>query len=246
MEFEGVTARPVSREGGARSTWTLPAAATFGNWRTFAPPRGVRQLSRDTHFYNVRMTRVIPALLLAALVTSPGYAQTPQPFPRPGAAQSPARPPAQAPAPPAAARATAPPPSAQAPADPNVPSAATLGIAVYPTAQFLGSYDAGRGQRYYVFGTTAAYLDVIGYYRTQTDENGDTVFRDPPTHMFTGGTLGRFREETMAFPPSVTVKDWTAGGSQGYPNPKLGAQPARFATVIMIVPAPPAAAASPR
>jgi hypothetical protein len=184
--------------------------------------------------------RLLSAALLAALLTAVGSAQTPQPFPRPGATQqTPPRPSAPAPSPPAPAAAPA---SPQAQADPNTPTAATLGVAVYPTAQFLGSYDAGRGQRYYMFGTTAAYLDVIGYYRTQTDENGDTVFRDPPTHMFTGGTLGRFREETMAFPPSVTVKDWTSGGSQGYPNPKPGAQPARFPTVIMIVPAPPGAA----
>jgi len=181
--------------------------------------------------------RLIPAVVLISVLTAAGSAQTPQPFPRAGTTQPPpARPPAPAPEPPAAAAVP------QAPADPNAPTVATLGIAVYPSAQFLGSYDAGRGQRYYVFGTTAAYLDVIGYYRTQTDENGDTVFRDPPTHMFTGGRLGRFREETMAFPPSVTVKDWTSGGSPGYPNPKLGAQPARFPTVIMIVPAPPGAA----
>jgi hypothetical protein len=50
---------------------------------------------------------------------------------------------------------------------------------------------------------------------------------------------GRFREETMAFPPSVTVKDYTWGGSQGYLNPKRGAKPARFVTIIQIVPAPP-------
>ena len=189
--------------------------------------------------------RLVPAALLVTLMTAAGSAQTPQPFPRAGGGQqTPPRPSAPAPLP--SASGTAAPASPQASADPNNPTAATLGVAVYPTAQFLGSSDAGRGQRYYLFGTTAAYIDVVGYYRTQTDENGDTVFRDPPTHMFTGGTLGRFREETMAFPPSVTVKDWTSGGSQGYPNPTLGAQPARFPTVIMIVPAPPAAAGSPR
>ena len=107
---------------------------------------------------------------------------------------------------------------------------------MYPTAQFLASYDAGRGQRYYVYGTTAPFADIVTYYRTQLDERGDLVFKEPPTHMF---EVGRFREETMAFPPGVTVKDWTWGGSQGYPNPKLGAQPARFPTIIMIVPPPP-------
>jgi hypothetical protein len=44
----------------------------------------------------------------------------------------------------------------------------------------------------------------------------------------------------MAFPPGVTVKDWTWGGSQGYLNPKLGGQPTRFPTIIMIVPPQPA------
>lgn len=182
--------------------------------------------------------RLISAALVAALVSAAGYAQTPQPFPRPGATPPPARAGSPAPAPPAPAPAAV---ASQRAADPNMPTAATLGVAVYPTAQFLGSYDAGRAQRYYMFGTTAAYLDVVGYYRTQTDEKGDDVFKDPPTHMFTGGTLVKFRDETMAYPPSVTVKDWTSGGSQGYPNPKLGAQPARFPTIIMIVPAPPAA-----
>ena len=132
-------------------------------------------------------------------------------------------------------------PTAQVPAaDPNAPSEITLGFPIYPTAQFIGSYDAGRGQRYYVFGSTAPFADLVLYYRTQLKERGDLVFDQPPTHMF---EVGRFREETMAFPPGVTIKDWTWGGSQGYPNPKPGAQPSRFPTVIMIVPAPPATAA---
>jgi hypothetical protein len=189
------------------------------------------------------MVRLISAVLLATIAAVSAAAQTPQPFPRPGAtappqpatAQPATRPAAQAPvapAPPAATQAAPP------PAD-GVPTAASLGIPIYPASQFLASYDAGRGQRYYIFGTTASFVDVTGYYRTQTGERGDLVFKDPPTHMFTGGTLGRYRDETMAFPPSVTVKDWTSG-SQGYPNPKPGAEPARFPTIIMIVPAPPA------
>ena len=113
-----------------------------------------------------------------------------------------------------------------------------LGVAVYPGAQFLASDDAGLNQRYYLFGTTASFAELVGYYRTQTGEKGDLVFKDPPTHMFTGGTLARFRDETMAFPPSVTIKDYTYGGSAGYPNPKKGATPERFPTIIQIVPQP--------
>src|SRR5688572_15611390 len=109
-----------------------------------------------------RMTRLIPVALLAALLATAGYAQTPQPFPRAGTTPQPARP--TMPAPPAPGPAA---PASQ-PVDPNMPTAVTLGVAIYPTAQFLGSYDAGRGQRYYMFGTTAAFTEVIGYYRIQT------------------------------------------------------------------------------
>ena len=62
------------------------------------------------------------------------------------------------------------------------------------------------------------------------------VFDAPATHVF---DIGRFREETMAFPPSVTIKDFQSEVSQGYPNPKPGGTPARFPTIIQIVPAPP-------
>ena len=113
-----------------------------------------------------------------------------------------------------------------------------MGFPVYPSAQFLSSYDAGHGQRYYLFGSTAPYADLVTYYRTQLKEKGDQVFEQPLTHTF---QIGRFREESMAFPPGATIKDWTSNGSQGYPNPKLGGDPARFPTVIMIVPAPAAA-----
>jgi hypothetical protein len=202
------------------------------------------------------MTRVVPtAVVLFTLVLSTGgaaaAAQTPQPFPRAGTPQPQRQTPAapQAPAPQqqpprpsdasAAGQGAKPAVSAAAQSVKAEPTADALGVAIYPGAQFLASYDAGAGQRYYLFGATASFAELVGYYRTQTGERGDLVFKEPPTHMFTGGTLARFRDETMAFPPSVTVKDWTSGGSPGYPNPKICAQPARFPTVIMIVPAPP-------
>ena len=105
---------------------------------------------------------------------------------------------------------------------------------LYPGATYIGSYDAGRGQRFYLFGVAASFADIVTYYRTTLKQRGTDLFESPPTHQF---DVGRYREETMAFPPSVTVKDFTWGGSAGYPNPKPGAQPAHFATVIQIVPA---------
>ncbi|MGH9346293.1 MAG: hypothetical protein ACRD26_03410, partial [Vicinamibacterales bacterium] len=130
-------------------------------------------------------------------------------------------------------------PAPPAPVDPNAPTDATLGLPIYPGAQFIASYDAGRGQRYYIFGALAGFTELVSYYRTVLRERGSFVFEAPATHMF---EVGRFRDDTMAFPPGVTIKDYTSGGSKGYPNPRRPANPERFPTIIMIVPAPPATA----
>lgn len=105
---------------------------------------------------------------------------------------------------------------------------------VYPAAQFIASYDAGRGQRYYIFGSAGSFVDLVTYYRTVLKEKGELVFDVPATHEF---IIGKFSEDTMAFPPSVTIKDYQSDVSQGYPNPKPGGQPVRFPTLIQIVPA---------
>jgi hypothetical protein len=79
------------------------------------------------------------------------------------------------------------------------------------------------------------FADLVAYYRNVLKDRGDQVFQQPPTHVF---EVGRFREETMAFPPGVTVKDYAWGGSPGYLNPKPGGQPAAFRTIVQIVPPP--------
>lgn len=119
--------------------------------------------------------------------------------------------------------------------DDEVPTEATLGFPIYPSSQYLTSYDAGRGQRFYLFGTSSNFASMVQYYSVLLDERGDTVFDEPPTHIF---EIGRFREESMAFPPGVTIKDYTWNGAEGYLNPTLGAEPERFRTIIQIVPAP--------
>lgn len=166
--------------------------------------------------------------MLLLLATCALLAQTPQPFPK-------VAPPSQPPTGPPQARPVAQPPSPSAPADPNAaPTEATLGVQIYPGAEFLKSYDAGQGQRYYLFGTNAGFVEIVNYYKTVLKQKGELVYEAPGVHQF---DIGRYREETMAFPPSVTVKDYTWGGSAGYLNPKRGKQPERFKTIIQIVPA---------
>lgn len=162
-------------------------------------------------------------VLTLAVVLALG-AQTPVPFPRPG----------QPPAPPVQKPVT--PPSAPAPQPQGQPNETTLGVPLYPGSQFIGSYDAGMGQRYYLFGTITDFTQIVAYYKTMLKQKGELVFEEPPVHMF---DLAKFREESMAFPPSVTVKDYTWGGSAGYLNPKRGATPERFKTIVQVVPAPP-------
>jgi hypothetical protein len=170
----------------------------------------------------------VPALLVAALLLQQTPAQKPVPKPFPGApAPRPTQPAPQEPAKPAPPPAA--PPAKTAPAQPDV----NVGVTLYPGAQFLGSYDAGRGQKFYIFGTTASFPAIVAFYREILKERGDLVFDAPATHVF---DIGRFREDTMAFPPSVTIKDFQSEVSQGYPNPKPGGTPARFPTIIQIVP----------
>jgi hypothetical protein len=178
---------------------------------------------------------MIAVIALLATLTAQ-QPPAPAPFPRAGTQQPPRPlPPTGAPPQPAPAQpAPAAPPASGAPATESGPGESQLGVQLYPGAQFLASYDAGRGQRYYLFGTTASFVDVVAFYRTVLKQRGDLVFDAPATHQF---DIGRFREETMAFPPSVTVKEFQSAVSQGYPNPRPNAQPARFPTVIQIVPA---------
>jgi hypothetical protein len=166
----------------------------------------------------------------AVFAGSPQGQPVPQPFPKPGAppVQAPPGRPAPPPAKPAA-------PSPSQPVD-AAPTEAALGIPIYPAAQFITSYNAGRGQRFYLFGTTASFVDLVTYYRTVLKQRGDLVYEVPATHEF---DVGRFDEDTMAFPPGVTIKDFQSDVSPGYPNPKPGGQPARFPTIIQIVPVTP-------
>jgi hypothetical protein len=183
------------------------------------------------------------ALLFSFLVAA---AQTPQPFPQPGSRPAvpsqPARPtqppPATAPLQPSSGQAPSPPSSvASTPGSDAAPTEAMLGVTIYPNAQFITSYNAGRGQRYYLFGTTASFVDLVNYYRTTLKQRGELIYEVPATHEF---DVGKFNEDTMAFPPGVTIKDFQSDVSQGYPNPKPGGQPARFPTIIQIVPVVPA------
>lgn len=177
-------------------------------------------------------------LLLAATVSA---AQTPQPFPQPRGSQPPPAvpdtpPPAQAPVvEPAprldqAAQQTA---AAQTAAPRTGPDLG--GIPLYPNAVYLTSYDAGRGQKFHIYGVQLAYTDAVTFYQSALKQRGERLFDSPPTHQF---EVARFRDSEMAFPPSVTVKDYTWGGGAGYSNPTPGAQPERFPTILQIVPLP--------
>jgi hypothetical protein len=183
------------------------------------------------------MKRGLTALLLAASATAV-FAQTPQPFPRPGdpSRPQPSAPPPGKPADTQGLKVLPPEPStASTQAVPGEPTEQTLGVPIYPGAQFIGSYDAGRGQRYYLFGVNTEFAQIVAYYRTSLKQRGELVFEVPPIHMF---EVGRFREETMAFPPGVTVKDYAP---EGFLSMKVPSAPQRFRTIIQIVPVPPPA-----
>ncbi len=235
------TAAPASRSTwAARSAQRSTAALSVlgDSHSTSADSVSSAHGARDSQ--NVSNCRIIVVMmrrvaLVSCLLASAGGAGS---F---GQGQPPAQRPVMRPAPPPATTpgqpgVQEPPPASKPPAAPGEPSEATLGLPVYPSSQFLTSYDAGQGQRFYLYGSTASFAEVVAYYRSVLKQRGELVFDQPATHMF---EVGRFREESMGFPPGITVKDYTWGGMAGYPNAKPGAKPSRFPTVIQVVPAPP-------
>jgi hypothetical protein len=168
----------------------------------------------------------------------------PRPFPQPNQPSPPSAPPSSTTPPPTTAP-KVPAPAAPAPVvTPSAPSAPVarpterdLGVSIYPAADYLDSYDAGRGQRYYLFGTNAAYADIVAYYKNMLHDSGHELFKAPAMQQF---DLGKFRDDTMVYPPSVVVKDytWALDGqrSEGYLVVD-GTREKRYKTVIQIVPA---------
>lgn len=173
------------------------------------------------------MARAGLVAAMGAIAATLAVAQpVPKPFPKPSQPQQPPSQPQ-----PAQPQPSGSPAAAQ---QPGAPTEAMLGLPIYPGADFLASFDAGMGQRYYLFGTNTSFTEIVGYYKTVLKKGGDLIFDAPATHLF---EVGRFREETMAFPPGVTVKDHTWNGSEGYLHVK-GAKATRYRTVIQLVPVP--------
>jgi len=194
-------------------------------------------------------TALVAVLAVSAAQAQPPVAR-PQPPPPAPNTKAPAKPgtmPTPAPATPqqpatkpqATPPAAAPVPRVPAIDDEAPPAPDQLNAPVLAGAQHLASYDAGMGQKFYLYGSAQAFADVVAYYRTVLKDRGELVFDAPATHEF---DIGKYKETEVAFPPGVTVKDYTWGGSPGYMNPRLGATPAFFPTVIQIVPPPPALA----
>ena len=53
----------------------------------------------------------------------------------------------------------------------------SLGFPIYPNAQFIASYDAGRGQRYYLFGSELSFAALVKYYQTVLKNQGHAGLR---------------------------------------------------------------------
>ncbi len=187
-----------------------------------------------------RSTAVLTLALLAATASfaaAQNQAPVPRPFPGTGAPPAarqppPAPPPAPAPATPSAADpspSTA--PGAQAS---PAPDAALAGLPLFPNAEFLESYDAGQGQRYYLYGTKAPFDEVVTHFRTALRSSGRQLYRTPAIQQF---DLGRFDDNQMVFPPSVVVKDYASQPGGGYLFVRDAAEQ-RFRTIIQIVPPP--------
>jgi hypothetical protein len=170
----------------------------------------------------IRRGLILVGVIAGVMSARPALAQTvPPPKPFPTGSTPPARPDPQAPA-------TAPvSPQDGASVDPRL-----AGVPIYPGAELLFSFDASRGQYLFTFGTDMPYSDIVAYYKNQLRASGTEVFRTPLIYQF---DLGQFRAETMAYRPSVVVKDYSTPETQGYMHVS-GTTEKRYRTVIQIVP----------
>src|SRR5262245_675975 len=117
---------------------------------------------------------ILFSALIASLVVGVSAQSAPVPVPRPFPGSTPSSPSAPRPAEPAAA----------APVEPVIAvpkgQAAPEGTPVYPSAEFLDSYDAGSGQRYYLYGTDTPFADIVTYYKNVLRNGGREIYRTPP------------------------------------------------------------------
>lgn len=182
-------------------------------------------------------TTMAGVCVVVALSIAPSAQSGSVPVPRPFPGSSPSSPSAGSPAPAPQAPASAAIP--QAPAaptpeqTPNVPATPLpTTIPVYPSAEFLESYDAGSGQRYYLYGSNLPYTEIVAFYRSALKSGGRELYKVPAMQQF---DLGKFQEDTMAYPPSVVVKDYSSANSAGYLFVS-GTTEKRYRTIIQIVP----------
>lgn len=174
----------------------------------------------------MKIPAVLGALALTFGVSSAAAQNLPAPRPFPGA-----------PPPPPATEQPPRPADTAAPADATAPAQvpeAAPGVPLYPGAVLVAEYNAGPNQRVTLYGTASSYANVVEYYRGVLRDRGRQLF-DGPMHQF---DLGRYRRETMTLQPSVTVKDFTWNGREGFAFAN-GREVVRYPTIIQVVPAGP-------
>jgi hypothetical protein len=115
------------------------------------------------------------------------------------------------------------------------PDGQQLNVPVYPGAEFLEAFDAGQGQQYLLYGTNQPFATIVDYYKSVLKTGGRELFKAPAMQQF---DLGKFQENSMVYPPSIVVKDYTWNGSEGYLFVD-GVTSKRYRTIIQIVPPPP-------
>ena len=164
------------------------------------------------------------AFVVVMTAADAAWAQTTTPVPKPAPFPG-TTPPSTAKPDPAATKSPA---AAQdgASVDPRL-----AGIPIYPGAQLLFSFDAGRGQHVFTFGTDMPYSDIVAFYRNQLRSSGTEIFRTPNIQQF---DIGQFRADTMTYRPGVVVKDYS-GDAAGYLHVS-GITETRYRSVIQIVP----------
>jgi hypothetical protein len=188
----------------------------------------------DRRWFAAGLLVVVGLTPTRAAITAQVFAQATTPVPKPAPFPGTTPPPSSGKPAPQTAKPASPatPAAAATPQDGSAVDPHLAGVPIYPGAELLSSFDAGRGQFVFTFGTDMPYSDIVAYYKTQLRSSGTEIFRVPLMQQF---DLGQFRAETMAYRPGVVVKDYSSPDSPGYLHVS-GTTEKRYRTVIQIVP----------
>ena len=110
-----------------------------------------------------------------------------------------------------------------------------LGVALYPGSQYLGAFDAGRGQKFYLYGTSASFVGDRRVLSRAPEGTRRPRVRRPGDARVRHRALSRGHD---GVPAERHDQGFSVRGVAGVSESKARRDAGEFPTIIQIVPVP--------